>query len=227
MRYFKTIILFSLILCLTAVSAFSYFAVGLENFSKIYTYSENTFLDLDNNGWYKNNVKDVYEYGLMNGAGNSQFKPMGNVTIAESITVAVRINNIYNYAEPFYTDADESYSNWYEPYITYAKDMEIISKEYPNYTAPATRAEFAQILARSISDTDLQEINYVADGAIPDVDMTSEYADSVYLLYRAGILTGSDDKGSFNPDTTITRAEAAAIITRIIDTSSRKSIELF
>ena len=70
------------------------------------------------------------------------------------------------------------------------------------------------------------QINWVINGAIPDVPMSSDYADAVYMLYRAGVLVGSDSTGKFNPDSTITRAEAAALITRIVDPSLRQSIEL-
>lgn len=73
---------------------------------------------------------------------------------------------------------------------------------------------------------DLQPINLVEDGAIPDVDMNADYADAVYLLYRAGVLSGSDANGTFNPDSTISRAEVATIVTRMVEPTLRKTIEL-
>jgi phosphoribosylamine-glycine ligase len=83
-----------------------------------------------------------------------------------------------------------------------------------------------KILAESIDSVDLEAINIVDDGAIPDVDMSADYADAVYLLYRAGVLTGSDSMGTFAPKSVISRAEAAAVITRIIDPTLRTSVEL-
>ncbi len=53
-----------------------------------------------------------------------------------------------------------------------------------------------------------------------------KYNGKVLFLYRAGILTGSDWMGNFNPDSTITRAEAAAIISRIADRRLRKTFSL-
>ena len=49
---------------------------------------------------------------------------------------------------------------------------------------------------------------------------------AVYRLYRAGILTGNDDYGTFAPYTNIQRSEVAAIISRVIDASQRKRIRL-
>lgn len=212
-----------IILATLNIIALAYINVGLNNFIKYNKY-ENTFKDVQKNDWYYDNVTSSYEYSLMKGKDEKTFDPKGNITIAETITVAVRINSIYFYEMPPLFEMVEGV--WYEPYVSYASESEIITEEYTNYNKAATRAEFAKILARSISDTDFEEINYIANGAIPDVDMNNDYAPAVYLLYRAGVLTGSDSKGTFKPNDTITRAEASAIITRIVDPSLRKNIEL-
>ena len=44
--------------------------------------------------------------------------------------------------------------------------------------------------------------------------------DAVAMLYRAGVLTGSAG-GRFEPERTITRAEVAAIATRMVDSALR------
>ena len=49
----------------------------------------------------------------------------------------------------------------------------------------------------------------------PDVMPDAEYAQAVAELANLGVITG-DDKGNFNPDSTITRAETAAIICRLL-----------
>ena len=64
--------------------------------------------------------------------------------------------------------------------------------------------------------------NTIPDDSIPDVKSGSGYwASSVYTLYRAGILNGSDEKGSFFPDTNISRAAVAAICVRMIQSDKR------
>jgi len=49
----------------------------------------------------------------------------------------------------------------------------------------------------------------------PDVDENAKYADAVAYLSEVGIMCG-DDKGNFNPDKTVTRAEMATIICNML-----------
>lgn len=44
------------------------------------------------------------------------------------------------------------------------------------------------------------------------------------MLYRAGVLAGSDKSGTFLPDANIKRCEVAAILTRMMDESARKDV---
>lgn len=218
--FLATLLLFS-----TSGTALAYQVIGLDNFTKDRTYSSDVFNDNQASDWFYDNVAAVYEYSLMEGVGNNRFNPSNNVTIAEAITVAVRVNWIYTYGGLAQVETEEN-DAWYDPYVRDALRYGIISKAFLDYNASATRAEFACILAASIDSVELEPINAVDDNAIPDVPKDTEYADAVYLLYRAGVLTGSDSNGTFNPQSTITRAEAAAIITRIVDPTLRKDITL-
>lgn len=217
------LIVLSIILALQA-PAYAYHIVGLSNFEKVQTYSEGVFNDVAQTDWYAQNVKSVYEYGLMAGVGNANFNPEGNITIAESVALLARIHSIYEYGVPTFGETSDD-DAWYSIYVQYATERELI-RNYTNYDVTAIRAQFAKILAASINPLDFEEINWIDDGAIPDVPTDADYADAVYMLYRAGVLAGSDDAGSFNPNSTITRAEAAAVITRIIDPNLRQTTEL-
>ena len=73
---------------------------------------------------------------------------------------------------------------------------------------------------------DDKALNNIADNAIPDVKLGDKCADEIYAFYRAGILTGSDAKGTFHSASTIKRSEAAAILLRMFEASARKSITL-
>lgn len=52
-------------------------------------------------------------------------------------------------------------------------------------------------------------------GYFPDVPETAPYAEAVNALHEYGIING-DNKGNFNPNSSVTRAEAAAIICRLL-----------
>lgn len=58
-------------------------------------------------------------------------------------------------------------------------------------------------------------INSTGNNAFPDVPANAEYAEAVNALHECGIING-DEKGNFNPDKPITRAETAAIMCRFM-----------
>lgn len=55
-----------------------------------------------------------------------------------------------------------------------------------------------------------------AASVFPDVDESAEYAGAIAYVKEAGIMKG-DEKGNFNPNNTVTRAEMATIICRMVD----------
>ena len=190
----------------------------MDNFQRIQTYTAGQFIDVAATAWYANNVKDAYEYGLMGGTGANYFNAEGNLTIAEAITMATRLHSIYMTGETLALDAT---TTWYAPYVDYAKTNGIVVADYADYNAAATRAQFADIFSRALPADVLPAYNTVADDAIPDVKMTDEYASAIYMLYRAGILGGTDAQGSFTPNANIQRNAAAAIVARMADPTTR------
>ena len=104
--------------------------------------------------------------------------------------------------------------------------FDMIVADFSDYNAPASRKDFAVIMDSVLADMQLPVISSIEDGSIPDVAVDAAYCAAVYRLYEAGILTGSDTKGSFFPDSTMTRGEAAALVSRIVDPALRKSITL-
>jgi len=195
---------------------------GFENFTNQNIYTTGQFTDVDSSAWYATEVARAFEYGLMNGNSSNTFGVTGNVTIAEVITLASRIKNTFYTGEADFAPSDV----WYRTYVDYALENSIITSEYSNYNASATRAQFAEILSCALPSYALEEINWIEDDVIPDVKVNDTYGETVYSLYRAGIITGSDENGTFNPNSTILRTEVSAIVTRMVDESSRKSFTL-
>ena len=193
---------------------------GYENFSGQAVYS-GQFADVPPDAWYAPNVRAAYEYGLISGTSPTSFAPARSLTVAETIKLAANLHSVYNTGAPV---AGASVL-WYQTYVDYALANGILSAPRADYTAPASRAVFASILAAAFPADALPAKNTVEDGAIPDVSASAWYAAAVYHLYRAGVLTG-DDSGAFNPDSTIQRSEAAAIVTRMADPSLRRSVTM-
>ncbi len=201
---------------MTEVYTQSASAVGsLANFTQKNTYTRGQFLDVDEGLWYgydkQRSVADAYTYGLMKGTGAAQFTPGGSLSVAEAITAAARVYQIY------YTSG-ESFSQgspWYQVYVDYALDKGIIKNtDFSDYTRAVTRAEMAYLFSRALPEKELAPQNTV--NTLPDVTATAPHYASILLLYRAGVLSGSDGDGTFTPDKGITRAEAAAILSRVI-----------
>ena len=196
-------------------------AAGLDNFQKTSTYTPGQFADVPAGSWYAAGVQSAYELGLMTGTGPNAFNPSGNLSVAETVVLAARLHSTYVGDNAAFTGSGD----WYQPYVDYAVENGIIAAgAYSDYTAAATRAQFAAILAAALPDEALPAINSVA--SLPDVDANAPYAAAALKLYNAGILTGSDAAGTFNPESSIQRSEVAAIVTRMADQSQRKTFTL-
>ena len=213
---------------LSALGVTSHGDAGMSNFVKTNDYQPGLFEDVDESLWYGFNnqkaVSNAYEYGLMKGSGDAVFNPGGDVTIAEAIAIAARVHSIYFTGSESFTQG----ALWYQVYVDYAIENGITGINdftprdgSPAYTRVATRAEMAYIFSRSLPQNEFNEQNIV--GSLPDVDSNTSYYNSIITLYRAGVLTGSDAQGTFYPDRSISRAEAAAIISRVIIPGARTS----
>ena len=208
--------------CLAAFAApHAIAAASLSNFQKTAEY-KGEFNDVSADEWYYAGVSGVFERGIMSGKGSGVFDPSGTLTIAESIKLAACLHKGY------YTGSTEfvETSPWYACYADYCRENELTAAAYRNYGAAATRSDFALMVAGALPDEALTPINRILDGAIPDVAESYSYGPAVYKLYRAGVLTGADEQGNFLPGRTVSRAEVAAIIMRILDAGTRRKFDL-
>ena len=96
----------------------------------------------------------------------------------------------------------------------------ITANDFKDYQRSATRAEMGYIFSRSLPAAEFAEINTV--NSLPDVNNGTPYSSSILMLYKAGIVMG-DTTGAFFPANPITRAEASAIISRLILPDTRTS----
>ena len=184
------------------------------------------FADVPSDSWYYSSVKAAWENGLIDGVTANEFKPNATLTVAQTIKLAAALHQLDRTGE---VSLKNGGANWYDSYVNYAVVNGIIEKDYANYTqaqmnAPVTRGEFVHIFHGA--EEAYKAINTVADNAIPDVKATDKFAAEIYEFYRAGILTGSDAKGTFHSASTIKRSEAAAILLRMFEASARVSIDL-
>lgn len=183
------------------------------------------FLDADESAWYGSQqqgvIKSVVQLGIMNGYTDGTFHPIGNITLSEAIKMAAVVHATCNNQTISFSASDGG--KWYDAYLNYCVKNRIVSSdEYSSLDAYATRAQIAHIFAKATSD--FAVVNDIDYDYISDVSERSEYADEILALYRAGILTGDERTRTFRPSDTITRAEAAAIISRVALPTTRIKI---
>ena len=235
MRLVKTA-LAAVLLCLLFQSVCG--AAGMDNFKKKNPWSTGKFVDVAKTDWFADSVRAAYEYGLMNGKSEWGFDPDGTLTVSEVLTITARMHSIYRNGAAVFPSSDP----WYSAYVDYLNRQGITSYhagwippdygETDNgdeewfYGQAATRALFAELISSALSGNALSPINTVEDHSIPDVFDHMPEKDAIYRLYRAGIMTGSDEKGRFHPDDSIKRSEVAAVLSRIVEADSRRTITL-
>ena len=208
----KIILVLVLMLIMLVPTALASGVTGdMSNFKAVKEYEP--FTDVDEDAWYYNEVKTAYELGIINGRGNGIFDPDGSLNIAEAITMAVRTCCIYAGQPLPSVDCDP----WYKNMVDYAVENDIIiSDEFADYLAKATRGDMIDIFAFALPFSEYQRINRVV--GIPDTNDSC-----AYLLYNAGILIG-DENANCNIKADVKRGEAAAIINRLAIPDNRKSV---
>ena len=190
--------------------------IGQHNFREMKPYPAGMFRDVAQGVWYAANVRAVYAYGLMVGVADDRFNPEGQVRVSELVTLACRLHDTWHDRHVSY----KSGGRWYDGYVKYALAAGILRPgQFSDYDRPADRSEVAEVLAAALPREAFPAI--FPEKTAPDVTGSEVYGEAVRLLYQAGILAGYDTRGHFAPGRTITRAETAAVVTRIADPALR------
>lgn len=184
---------------------------SLFNFMRTYEYSYMGFPDVPEEQWYYDDVENAYEFGLMKGKSNTAFDPGGQIKVSETVTVAARVRDIYYHGQADFTAGEGVL--WYRPYADYALEHDILKEAPDSYDRPATRAEFAAMLAAALPEKEFQAIH--SGITFTDLDEGHPAYAAVMALARAGVMQGKGE-GRFDPDAPVKRCEAAAMLSRCV-----------
>lgn len=170
------------------------------------------FSDIKAGQWFQPYVEKVVQNGLMTGMGDGRFEPGGDLSIAQTLVLAYQIHSRES-GDPL----PQTSGGWYMPYYQYCLDNGILTaRDFPQscLNDKATRYDMVAILDQAIPDDQMEAINTVRDGDVPDLGEGDELGDVVYRWYRAGVLTG-DEEGRFHGGSDITRAEVSVILCQL------------
>ena len=178
------------------------------------------FTDVPEGSWYYDYVYAAVDAGLVDGVTETTFEPESGFTVAQAIKIAACLHQYYHTGAVTLTNGE----TWYDTYVDYAVangicDALYATMSWDEMNSAIDRRDFAVIFYNAMPESEYEVINSI--GAIPDVATTDEGAQEIYALYRAGILDGALDDGSYLPDSGIRRCEAAAIVARMLDETLR------
>lgn len=165
-----------------------------------------------NEHWAENEIQTLYDIGILNGS-DGMAKPDDTITRGEFTALATRmIYDMNSYkGKSYFNDVpsgDEFFDN-----VSIAYEKDIIkgkSEGYFDRNGKITREEMVIIISRVLKDKE-------STGNISFTDIKKDYTYLSHLkkVLGLGIINGYAD-GSFKPYSNATRAEASAILLRLL-----------
>ena len=175
---------------------------------------DNMFRDVPAGFWAESSIRPLFEKGILQGYADNTFKPGLRITRAEFAVVLCKALDI----EPAggSTGFSDTAGHWAGSYITAVKEEGLLNG-YGDSTfgpdRPISRAETAVVLKKALQ---LEEGAGGKDVAAGFSDIKNHWAQKeIFLITGSRIMSGYPD-GTFKPDGNLTRAEAAAVLSRAV-----------
>ncbi len=195
------------------------------------------FADVDSNySWAEAAINGLSEKGIITGYEDGTFKPGKSITRQEAITLFSKamgaseevnepiVNLAYGIYEAELGACSTSYAVKQGAYLIYRSVFNV--DEVIDYLSTANRDkelkrfEAATLIAKALGADSWFKSNPTADTSMSfaDVnDIPAKYIDYVYYTTALGIMGDMGDN-KFGPNETVTRAQVAVMIQRILDT---------
>ena len=156
--------------------------------------------------------------GIVDGVDDLYYEPERSITYAEFLKLLVSVANLSDTGvevASLYGQEDE----WYYEYAKKAISHHIQIAEEP-FDAPLTREKMAQLLyltiqVKGITLSQDLDISFLDEDLIND-----EYREAVEVLSTSDVLRG-DGTGNFRPKDSLSRAEAAVVISYLKEEAAK------
>jgi len=184
------------------------------------------FVDVPDDDWAWPYVVEMHAKGLMKGVGDGRFQPNAALTRAEAVTVAVRLMGLEDEAQELsesrirallpFSDRDDIPS-WTRPYIAVAVDNEIMPVAEDGLlraSEKASRLWVSVLLVRALGYEAEAQAKMTEDLPFKDGDLVpASLVGYVAAAVDHELVQGFPD-GTFRPNDPLTRAQAAALLSR-------------
>lgn len=175
------------------------------------------FKDTKSNEWYMDTVNKLVSIGGVKGYEDGTFRPSGTITRAEFVSMVVR-----SMGYPLEPVAN---GHWSQNAFKTAREKGLLKDGELNtqIDSPITRNDMAMLASRALFlrkesiPTDYKEYS----GLLYDyAQVPPGYQDAVMKAVAMGVISGYPDK-TFGGTRTLTRAEASAVVIRILEPAVR------
>lgn len=178
------------------------------------------FSDVPSSHWAHDTISELADKGIINGIEEGVYAPEGTLTRAQFIKLLVCASDDYDNSTTYTAVYNDTAADaWYTPYVTCGVYSNIIERDtdyfYPDTAITRGEAAVWMINGMGVSSEANCKFNDVTD---------AEQKKAVAIASAYGLINGYED-GTFKPNNTLTRAEAAALISRMMNkTASFKAL---
>jgi hypothetical protein len=171
-----------------------------------------SFSDVSSDGWEYKYVTELSDKGVINGYPDGRFNPKGTLTKGEflKLIITASINDLK------IDEVEKPFDHWAAGYVSLAENYGVLEKSkvtIDNINEPINRIEMSEILGKC----DIKIKERTQELGIADFIDVDEITDIQYTMLahnvEMGYITGYPE-GTFMPNKTLSRAEAATIIWR-------------
>ncbi len=200
--------------------------------------------------WAESAINDMVKEGVLEGFPDGTFRPDDPVQVDQFLKMIlmslseedehgvrdwkeefISKANIFVVTQLAYKSSDFHFENaangyWAEPFIDQASTMSILGKYSrfeSNYRKDLNREDVAHLVSKTISMfEEKEEFNYMnlAKGQIKDLYLAQHDEQDILQVYMKGIMRGYPD-GTFGVTNMVTRAEAAELLSKILNRKNR------
>ncbi len=174
------------------------------------------YSDVKSSHWAYQAVYTMSDKSIIKGYPNGSFLPNNTITYGEFIKMALIAG----------TGADTGNAksgHWASNYYDKALELNYFTaNDIPKAQlgSPIPRGDMALIISSILGDMDIKNYDEIQQD-MKDVTYQTDHEYDITKSYAAGILTGYTDN-TFRPDKTLSRAESATVIHRLVDESKRE-----